>query len=187
MFGYLCNFIGVTNRKIFKAGGHGFFMKISRDEKAKAGIYGGNILFNPLANGINDLTGSKIDLTFANPVMAGVYTGLDVLGLMSPKFQNHKVSRLAKIAGLGWYIVKMGAKGWGFVHGDYTLADNLLFDASMAYQLANDSLDNYSKPDTDLLDDITGFFKGREGSDTNNKSFWAKMRDIRNKRTAPSP
>lgn len=96
----------------------------------------------------------------ANPYGAMVFGGLELASAISDKIKNFPLTRLAKVGGAGWYGIETICDLFSVANGDYKSLVNLVFDASMAYQLGRDSLESYTEKKADgkkrdFIDDLT--------------------------------
>ena len=126
---------------------------VSEDTKRKIEIYGANFLTPGIINFLKNTpkiseVGSKIPgldriASSAHPYGAIFFGTLDIVGGLSSKVKNSKFTRLVKLAGAGAYGISTIADLFSIAGGDYMSFANLVFDASMAYQLGKDTADNY--------------------------------------------
>lgn len=136
---------------------------LNKDTKRKIGIYGGNALTPSIINFLKNTprisdVASKIPgldkiASSANPFGAIFFGALDLMGELSPRIKNTKFTRFLQLGGAGLYGVRTIVDLFSIAGGEHGSLINLVFDASMAYQLGRDTANNYKK--IDLWDDLT--------------------------------
>ncbi|PJE81787.1 hypothetical protein COU58_00475 [Candidatus Pacearchaeota archaeon CG10_big_fil_rev_8_21_14_0_10_32_42] len=134
--------------------------------KEKIMTYGLNIATNPVVN----LTGlSKYVGNPGNLYGAAFYGALDLIGMVSPKFEKSTFTGLVKAVGAGTFVIKSIGDLASIVNGEYSPAFDFVFDASMAYQLGKDTFSIYGKGarKKDILEDcvkVKDVFKKSKGA-----------------------
>lgn len=108
-------------------------------------IYGGNFIFPSLTNILRNNTSISLNPNLANPYGAIFYGGLDLLGTLSDKIKESTFTRLAKVAGFGYYGVSTSLDLFSIAGGNYNGFAELPFDMSMAYQLGKDVFSAYGR------------------------------------------
>jgi len=135
----------------------------NQNTKSQIGVYGVNFL-TPSAVGflknvpkipevIKNLPGLDHLASSANPYGAMTFGALNLLKGLSNRMKNSRFTRLSEIVGAGFYAVSSVMDLFSIAEGDYTSAIDFAFNASMAYQLGRNTVENYETHD--LLDDLT--------------------------------
>lgn len=128
----------------------------------RAAIYGTNFLTPSFINFISRIVSRTQALdkiaSSANPYGAMFFGGLDLLGLVSGRVANSRFTRMAKLAGAGFYGLSTLADILSIASGEYSSLVNLPFDASIAYQLGRDTVENYGG--NDIVDDVRNSVRG---------------------------
>lgn len=129
---------------------------MDKEATIKTTIYGTNFLTPSFINLISGLVGRTQALnkiaSSANPYGAMFFGALDLLGLVSGRIANSRFTRMTKLAGAGFYGLSTLADVLSLAGGEYSSFVNLPFDASMAYQLGRDTIENYGS--NDIVDDV---------------------------------
>ena len=129
---------------------------MDKEATTRATILGANFLTPSFINFIGGLVGRTQALnkvaSSANPYGAAFFGALDLLGMVSGRIDNSRFTRMAKLAGAGFYGFSTLADVLSVAGGEYSSLVNLPFDASMAYQLGRDTVENYGG--NDIVDDV---------------------------------
>jgi len=122
----------------------------SNDLLRKIGIYGGNFLAKPIGNLI------KPGANLGNAGGAILYGVLDIFRNATPATKESKYVRLLEAAGGGVYAAKTVLNLVSLAKGDFESLIDLPFNATMAYEVVKNAIEDYRGPDKGIVRDVVG-------------------------------
>jgi hypothetical protein len=127
---------------------------MNQEDEVKTAIYGLNFLVGAV--------GKALNRNMAHPYAALFYGGLDAAGRVSNKIRRSMGTRLAHTVGAAGFGLASVLDVFSIAGGDLGSVVNFGFDASMAYQLGKDTLEDYNRGE-DLVDDFKYVGSGVKG------------------------
>ena len=131
---------------------------------AKWGMYSSNFFTPALVNVAKAAPKIKDYLPqvpFLNTFHSGpnIYSALgfgilDILGSLSPKIKDSRLTRFAQLGGACFHTLSAAGDVIQMAHGDLSGAVDFVFNAPMAWQLGKDTKRNYAAIE-DILDDLS--------------------------------
>jgi hypothetical protein len=131
----------------------------------KAVTYGLN-LARPLAEKVAlNVGNTNISVSDAGSSIVPIYfTGLEILGAMSPEIRGSSLYRSSKLSGAIGYGISTSINAMRFLNGDNDSGVKAALDFGMFYQLCKDSIKDYNGTGDNFFRDIGTVGKNLAGS-----------------------